>query len=349
MFPLEYPMRIIKKYRKENPIIIDPFCGRGTTIYAARKLGLRSYGFDISPIAVAIARAKLAKTTAESVIELAKGMLEREPQTVPTADFFTHAFSPGTLRQLCSLRDGLLSLDKETDESELLRAAALGCLHGPRAKNPDQSGYCSNQMPRTFASKPEYSVRYWKKKNMTPPEVSVLTVLQRKLGRIKDLDEPTVGNCNRIKCADARHAYPYRHLSGRLLIVTSPPYYGMRTYIEDQWLRNWFLGGPDSIDYGSETQISHSGHNAFAADLARVWSNIRKKGDHIDLYVRFGTIPSVKSDARTLIKCSLEKSSGWRLVSTRRAESASAGKRQAEQMKRGTSAAEEFDFHAVAT
>jgi hypothetical protein len=26
-------------------------------------------------------------------------------------------------------------------------------------------------------------------------------------------------------------------------IITSPPHYGMRTYLPDQWLRNWFLGG----------------------------------------------------------------------------------------------------------
>ena len=33
------------------------------------------------------------------------------------------------------------------------------------------------------------------------------------------------------------------------LIVTSPPYYGLRTYVSDQWLRNWFLGGADRVDY----------------------------------------------------------------------------------------------------
>src|SRR6266404_1706323 len=55
MFPLEYPMGIIRKHRADAPVIVDPFCGRGTTIYAARRLGLTSYGFDTSPIAAAIA------------------------------------------------------------------------------------------------------------------------------------------------------------------------------------------------------------------------------------------------------------------------------------------------------
>jgi len=43
----------------------------------------------------------------------------------------------------------------------------------------------------------------------------------------------------------------------------------------------------------------------------------------------------------------MEESGGWKVVYTRRAQTASEGKRQAEQM-RGESAAEaEFDFHAV--
>ena len=38
----------------------------------------------------------------------------------------------------------------------------------------------------------------------------------------------------RCTCAEYRPAW----------VVTSPPYYGLRTYGPDQWLRQWFLGGP---------------------------------------------------------------------------------------------------------
>ena len=43
-------------------------------------------------------------------------------------------------------------------------------------------------------------------------------------------------------------------------VITSPPYYGMRTYIPDQWLRNWFVGGPDAVDYTNRDQVVHSGY-----------------------------------------------------------------------------------------
>lgn len=348
MFPLEYPLRIVQKHKRENPIVVDPFCGRGTTIFAARKAGLRSYGFDTSPIAVAIAKAKLASASTTDILALTKRLLQTEPRSVPDTPFFRKAYSKNTLKELCSLREGLLRVRKETNSVALLRAAALGCLHGPLANEVERSGYFSNQMPRTFASKPEYSVRYWKENNLSAPDVSVANVIKRKLDRIPDLDSPTLGSFRRIKCADSRQALPYRNLRGPVVVVTSPPYYGMRTYVQDQWLRNWFLGGPSEVDYDTDVQLSHSSHEDFVLDLARVWNQLKKHADGVDLYVRLGTIPSRKSDARQLFQSSLEESGDWRLVYTQRAKTASEGKRQADQMQGKSRAEDEFDFHAVA-
>ena len=99
----------------------------------------------------------------------------------------------------------------------------------------------------------------------------------------------------------------------------------------------------------ANTQLRHSSHDDFVKDLARVWSHLKKRADEIDLYARFGTINSVKSDARELIRSSLEESGDWELVSTRLARTASSGKWQADQMQLDSNPAEEFDFHAVAT
>ncbi|MCA9465114.1 MAG: hypothetical protein KC643_06675 [Nitrospira sp.] len=348
MFPLEYPLGILRKHLHENPIVVDPFCGRGTTIYAARRTNLRSFGFDTSPIAVAIAQAKLASSSKSDVLKLAKQLLKYPPRSTPTSKFFRHAFAPSTLRQICSLREGLLSINKDSNECVLLRAATLGCLHGPVAKNLELTGYFSNQMPRTFSSKPDYSVRYWQKWGMQAPEVNVLDVLERKLARIPELNQRKIANFGRVKCADARLAQTYRNLHGRLVVITSPPYYGMKTYLPDQWLRNWFLGGMEEVQYHGFTQLRHSSPEDFVRDLSRVWSHLKKRADGIDLYVRLGTISSVKSDAKTLFHESLEESREWRIVYTKRAKTANAGKRQAQQMNGTSEAQEELDFHAVA-
>ena len=275
MFPLEFPLRILNKHRRAAPVVLDPFCGRGTTLYAARKHGLASYGLDISPVAAAIAQAKLASATAESVLALAARFISASPASVPETPFFQTAFSPLTLQQLCSLRDALLRAPP-SDEATLLRAAVLGCLHGPRTKSVTTAGYFSNQMPRTFASKPDYSVRYWRNLQLAPPDVSVLDVLRRKLGRIADLASPSGGNIGNVRLSDARRAASYEDFGAPTLIITSPPYYGMRTYVQDQWLRHWFLGGPEEIRYENGEQLSHTGHDAFVQDLAKVWRNVRQ-------------------------------------------------------------------------
>src|ERR1700749_2617560 len=83
MFPLEFPLRLLKKHKAQSPTVYDPFCGRGTTIYAARKLGLRSYGLDTSPIAVAIAQAKLASAELKNVVALASKLVARTAEDVP--------------------------------------------------------------------------------------------------------------------------------------------------------------------------------------------------------------------------------------------------------------------------
>jgi hypothetical protein len=349
MFPLEYPFRILRRHRKDSPVVCDPFCGRGTTIYAARYLGLPSWGVDTSPIAVAIAKAKLAAAKLQDVLDLATTLIARDAKHIPDTEFFRRAYSKKTLAKVCALREGLLGLKDETSESLLIRAAALGCLHGPLNESVETAGYFSNQMPRTFASKPDYSVQYWKKKKLTPPDVDVLSVLKRKLSRIKDLDKKPEGASGSVSCADARKL-PLRSniQKDTSLVITSPPYYGMRTYVQDQWLRMWFLGGPATVNYQGGDQLNHNGQHTFIDELATVWDRIAKSSaDRVDLYVRFGSVPSTKSDARTILKSSLEQSEGWKLISVRHADSADSGKRQADQMGGKSEADSEYDFHAV--
>ncbi len=351
MFPLEYPNRVLKKHLKEKPVVLDPFCGRGTTLFSARQFGLSAWGIDSSPVAVAIAKAKLASCDIEAPLALAAKLIsEAVPTEIPDTPFFRSAYHQSTLRDICALREGLLDLDDETDASSILRAAALGCLHGPLPKHLENAGYFSNQMPRTYASKPDYAVRFWKERGLEAPKTAVLRVLRRKIERLAGLEQASPCPTSQVLHGDAQSERLFKSISvAPSIVITSPPYYGMRTYVQDQWLRNWFLGGSDSIDYSAGPQLDHGGQAVFAASLGKVWKNIANSAassESLHMYVRFGIIPSALVDAKKLFRASLEASGvDWRLVSTRSAKSADVGKRQADQMKAESAAAIEFDFH----
>lgn len=349
MFPLEYPLRVLKKHKKDNPIVLDPFCGRGTALFAARNLGMNAWGIDSSLVAVTIAKAKLASCNIDTPIKLAEDLIAgTDPIDIPESTFFKHAYYPQTLRDLCALREALLMLSEDSDASVILRAAALGCLHGPLPKNLTNAGYFSNQMPRTYASKPGYAVRYWREKDLKAPKIDVITVLRRKIERLTGLHSTSPNSILQVFQGDSQEADSYSAISAiPSLIITSPPYYGMRTYVQDQWLRNWFLGGSSKIDYTAGPQLNHGGKDVFVKSLGSVWSNIASNSaDRLEMYVRFGIIPSAAVNAKEIFRSSLEESGvKWRLVSVRAADSAEAGKRQAIQMRTDSAAAVEFDFH----
>ena len=347
MFPLEFPHSILR-YAPRDAIVLDPFCGRGTTSYAARFLKRASYGIDSSPIAVAIAKAKLAHASHADVLALGRRILENEEQrdpTVPQGDFWAHAFHPDTLRQICLLREGLAKL--RSDTANLLRAVILGSMHGPLTRSAESASYFSNQMPRTFASKPGYSVRYWRERNLIPRRVDVMGPIQRKLARIYVEGDMLEGQPGRIIQGDSTKATAYKHLPESIShVITSPPYYGLVTYVEDQWLRHWFLGGPDTVEYGRSKQVSHRSLEAFTRDLSSVWNHC---GNRLEasgkMVIRFGSISSRECNAEDILRASLEGSDHhWKITRVEDVGTASSGKRQAHSMGASSKAVMEYDF-----
>jgi site-specific DNA-methyltransferase (adenine-specific) len=59
-FPVELPRWCIRLHGRENPLVLDPYMGTGTTVVAAELEGARSIGIDVDPTYVAIAQARLA-------------------------------------------------------------------------------------------------------------------------------------------------------------------------------------------------------------------------------------------------------------------------------------------------
>lgn len=80
--PLDTMMWLVDMLSAPDTIILDPFCGSGTTLVAAKMLGRHYVGIDISPDYVSIARQRLeAVDTGVPVRERQRGQLPLFPVT----------------------------------------------------------------------------------------------------------------------------------------------------------------------------------------------------------------------------------------------------------------------------
>lgn len=69
-----------------GPIVLDPFCGSGTTLIAARATGRRTLGIDRNPDAVRIASARLAAMRLDTTRLTATPLAARQPHSsMPSA------------------------------------------------------------------------------------------------------------------------------------------------------------------------------------------------------------------------------------------------------------------------
>ena len=62
-FVLSYPPHLVRQYMSafgvtRNDLLLDPFCGTGTTLVEARKHGIPSAGCDAHPFAALVSRVK---------------------------------------------------------------------------------------------------------------------------------------------------------------------------------------------------------------------------------------------------------------------------------------------------
>lgn len=330
MFPLHFPVAALRRAEPQQ-WVMDPFCGRGTTNLAARLRGANTVGLDSNPVAVALAAAKLTSVEPQQVMNEARELIAQPAGVVPEGEFWARCFHEATLREICSLRDGLMK-GGDTPERVFLRAIVLGALHGPLTKS--KPSYLSNQAPRTFAPKPRYAARYWSERSLAAPEVDTIEVLAPRIERYLSRPAPEIMSV--VRLADSREVASFDDLPGIDWFVTSPPYYGMKTYLQDQWLRLWFLGGPAEVDYTHPaSQLGHSSAGEFAAGLRTVWKNLHSVANPgARLILRFGGINDRSADPVEIVKESL-RGSGWTVKTLRRAPHIDNGRRQVNQFGPG--------------
>lgn len=291
MFPYDFAAKVVKRHTKRNDIILDPFAGRGTAVFAAAANGRCGLGIEINPVGWIFGQTKISPAqqirVERRLVELGAIAHSYQQQAAALPEFFHYCYSPDVLQFLLAARDLLKWKNNKVDQT--LMAIILVDLHG-------KSGAAlSNQMRQTKAMSPQYSVNWWKARELMPPAVDPIAFIKKKLewryrhGYCRSkAHEILQGDSCRI----LPKLYP-KYEKKVSLILTSPPYFNVTNYFYDQWLRLWMLGGentPTSQCDGMKGKFNSK--ERYAALLHDVFSNAKKllKDDGV-VYVRTDSRP----------------------------------------------------------
>ena len=97
--------------------IFDPFCGCGTTLIEAKKIGVNAIGTDVNPLAVFVAKVKTRQYTARDAEDFARWAIRttkcQQSWSAPAMPLLPKLFQEEALKELLRLRMGLEQCEDE--------------------------------------------------------------------------------------------------------------------------------------------------------------------------------------------------------------------------------------------
>ena len=247
MFPMNFAYEVIARHSKKGDFVLDPFSGRGSSLFAAASLGRVGHGVEINPVGWIYSKTKLSPAPIEQVkkrlIDIVNSAKKTDIDKNDCPEFYSYCFSHNVMKFLLYAKE---TLDWELNSIDTtLMAFILHYLHGKKEQS------LSNQMSMIKAMSPNYSIDWWLKKGFcTPPEIDVLSFFEKRLqwrynkGTVAFQDSKVVLGDSSVKLNDLQNDMTDKCKKYSLLF-TSPPYQGVTNYFTDQWLRYWMLGGPN--------------------------------------------------------------------------------------------------------
>lgn len=237
-FPPEIPSYFISKYSRRNDVVLDPFCGAGTTALEAAILGRVPFASDINPLAARITQAKLEPADLTEVTLALQLLNLRRPIDLKIFnDFFSPFYDTDTFRELLHLREYVHSNDSAV--ARFLELVSLSLLHGHTA------GFFSVYSLPQVALTPEKQKELNNKRHQIPDYRAVMPRILRRTASILRDGIPSVlrqyGAKGKVSVTDARNLSYVGNASVNLT-VTAPPLPGDADTVQDSWLKLWFSG-----------------------------------------------------------------------------------------------------------
>ncbi len=253
--------RLIEALSEPGGKVTDPFCGGGTVVVEARRLGRRGAGVDLNPLAVRLTRFKvepLAAPQRQQVGEAAARICEQAEERRLTKAGPTRKYSAGDreafdIHVLLEL-DGIASGIKREARGEVAHALLLA-LSSTFSKLAKQSTGPEGGAKRLASG---FAITFYQAR------------VSEMLGQLAAYEEllPPGAPPGFYREGDARELSKLG-LAGVDLIVTSPPYPGVLDYADYHRTRLSWLGLSrgrfEHEEMGARRQLQRLGHRDAAA------------------------------------------------------------------------------------
>ncbi len=240
-------------------LVVDPFCGSGTVLVEAQRIGIESYGIEQNPIGALASRVKTTAIDTAQFRTACSEILARAKRTrrrVEPSSYVKRWYTPEAYSALCRLTHASTG-----HEGAIADAVALTiALTAKRVADTDKRIHVPVR-PKT--SSPRRADDVWE---AWEREASKLC---KKLSRIDNMTTPA-----RVILGDTRDTSSWAGARGRrALVLTSPPYGAAQKYIRSSSLELGWLGfaadrGTVALEHNSIGR-EHLGPDDYKRDARR--------------------------------------------------------------------------------
>ncbi|HKS28207.1 MAG TPA: DNA methyltransferase [Pyrinomonadaceae bacterium] len=313
----------LRKYFHKGQIVLDPFCGSGTTLVQANELGINSIGYDVSAFNVLLCRVKTAeydliKARKEVLDILEKVRLATQKDNgnlsfwdAPRGEvagsteenqYLKKWFAPEALNELITYRN----LIDNYHYQELLKVILSRSARSARL---------TTHFDLDFPKAPQTESYYcYKHSRECAPTTNAYQFLKRysldSLKRIEEFSAKRTKATVEIHHCDSR-AGEFPVIDG---VITSPPYVGLIDYHEQHAYAYHLLSLKDQREkeIGAATNgSSQRARKLYQEDIAGVFRKLGEKlrpggrmivvaGDKANLYPEIANLAGVEVEATVL-------------------------------------------------